>query len=85
MSKSLVVELGEKLKEFYWKYADKKMKAESVILFGIKYGKLLTNNNIKFEDIVAEAKLPGKYYDRELRKGVKISKYVILKIECDEV
>ena len=48
-------------------------------LFGVKYGELITKNHLSIKEIIAEAGIKTSYHS-ELSKGIKLSKYVELKI-----
>lgn len=63
------------LREMYQK-ADKKEKAVSIHLFGIKYAQQI--EGISAKDIVIGADLPESY-KTEVRKGINLAKYVEVK------
>ncbi|MFB3164518.1 hypothetical protein ABLO26_24460 [Neobacillus sp. 179-J 1A1 HS] len=71
-------ELGLKLKEMY-NSAPGGEQATFIHLFGIKYGELILNNRYSIAEIVKKAGIQDSY-KTEVRKGVKLSKYVTVKI-----
>lgn len=68
-------EASKILREMYLK-ADKKEKAVSIHLFGIKYAQQI--EGISAKDIVIGADLPESY-KTEVRKGINLAKYVEVK------
>ena len=52
------------------------------MLFGIKYADIIEVQHISPNDIVEKSKLKGTAYATELRKGIKLAKYVRLKDDC---
>ena len=46
--------------------------------FGIKFADVIKENNIRPEDIVEYSSLKGTTYATEIRKGIKLSKYVAI-------
>jgi hypothetical protein len=68
-------EASKILREMYQK-ADKKEKAVSIHLFGIKYAQQIEDMSAK--DIVIGADLPESY-KTEVRKGINLAKYVEVK------
>lgn len=68
-------EASKILREMYQK-ADKKEKAVSIHLFGIKYAQQIEGMPAK--DIVIGADLPESY-KTEVRKGINLAKYVEVK------
>ena len=47
--------------------------------FGIKYADVITDSGIRVEDIVDQSSLRGTTYATEIRKGMKLAKYVMIK------
>lgn len=47
-------------------------------LFGIKYGNIIERNKLSIKDILVYANMPASYYV-EIRKGIRLSKYVVVK------
>ena len=47
--------------------------------FGIKYADAITDSGIRVEDIVEHSSLKGTTYATEIRKGMKLAKYVMIK------
>lgn len=74
-----VKELGLILKEMYDK-APYKETSTMVHLFGIKYSEIIQNDNISCKDIAKEAGIEESL-KIEIRKGVKLAKYVKVKPE----
>ncbi|WP_144553339.1 hypothetical protein [Bacillus sp. X1(2014)] len=69
-----VTELGNTLKEMY-NSAPEGEQATFIHLFGIKYGELILRNNYRIAEIVKIASIQDSYRT-EVRKDVKLSKYV---------
>lgn len=72
-----ISELGSILKNMY-ESAPEKEQATFIHLFGIKYGDIILQNHYSAIDIVKAAGIKD-LYKTEVRKGVKLSKYVTLK------
>ena len=70
-------ELSEILKDKY-ENAQKQEQVANIHLFGIEYAEIIKKYNYKVSQII---KLAGmkKSYNVELSKGIKLSKFVILK------
>ena len=73
----LVESLGKELKKMY-DTAEEGEQVTRIHLFGIKNGEKIINNRIKVSDIVQFAEI-NEFYKTEVRKGVKLSKYVFVK------
>lgn len=71
-------ELGTKLAEMYRTAHDKEQVAQ-IILFGIKYGSVILENNYSVKDIVKASGLNDSYYT-EICKGIHLAKYVTVKL-----
>jgi len=70
-------ELGRVLKEMY-KSAPEGEAVTMIHLFGIKYAEIIISSEFTAREIVTEAGLNDSYAT-EVRKGIKISRYVKLK------
>jgi hypothetical protein len=70
-----VEELSLILRDRYHNAADRKV-ALSVHLYGIEFAKALRGHSI--EEICARADVP-KSYSTEIRKGIRLSDFVVLK------
>ena len=68
------IELAEILNKMYFDSADREAVA-MIHLFGIKYAKEIKNSGSKPKELAELAKIPLSYAT-EIRKGVKLSKYV---------
>lgn len=73
----MVKELGAILYQMY-SNAPTGEQVAHIHLFGIKYGEKITANRLSIKEIIAESGIKDSYHT-ELSKGVKLSKYVILK------
>lgn len=69
--------LGQVLNKMYHS-AISKEKVIMIHLFGIKYGAMIENEGLSVRDIIRFANLPVSYY-AEVRKGIRLSKYVVAK------
>lgn len=69
------IELGKELRKMYINAANREQVA-MIHLFGIKYSKEL--KNCKVSEVVDEAGL-RKSYGTEVRKGMRLARYVDLK------
>ena len=67
--------LGEKLRAEY-DAAPPKMKALTMHMFGIRYAQSL--EGVSVSDVVEFSGLPNSYAT-EVRKGIRLSEYVVLK------
>ncbi|HHX68012.1 MAG TPA: hypothetical protein GX708_08195 [Gallicola sp.] len=72
-----IEELSLILKERY-ENAPKREQVVNIHLFGIEYGEIIKRNNYKPVEIIRLAEM-NKSYNTELSKGIKLSKFVILK------
>ena len=70
------VELGKKLHNLYLNAAENG-KVTMIHLFGIKYGKIIIENNYSFTEIAKQAGI-SETYGTEISKGVNLSKYVTI-------
>lgn len=70
-------ELGAILKNMYDSALEREQ-AINIHLFGIKYASIIQDNNLKIKDIIQCSGIPESY-KTEVRKGINLSKYVILK------
>ncbi len=70
-------ELGRILKEMY-ETAPKGYQVANIHLFGVKYARIIIENNYKAADIIRASGLHVSYAT-EVSKGVKLSKYVVPK------
>ncbi|MEE0938166.1 MAG: hypothetical protein UIG52_09090 [Bacteroidales bacterium] len=78
-----ITDLAKALDVFY-KIGQERKECNALIqCFGIKYADYLLSNNIKPEDIIEKSSLKGTKYATELRKGIKLAKYVRLKEDLD--
>lgn len=73
-----ICDLAKALDAFYEIGKERKECNALVQCFGIKYGV----QHISPNDIVEKSKLKGTAYATELRKGIKLAKYVRLKDDC---
>ncbi len=73
-----IIDLAKELDLFYETGKSRRECNALVQCFGIKYANVIQEQGIKPEDIVAKSSLRGTTYARELRKGMKLSKYVCL-------
>ena len=74
---STINKLGSILKEMY-ENAPNGEQVAHIHLFGIKYGSEIQNNNIKSSEIIRASGMHSSYAT-EISKGIKLSKYVVLK------
>lgn len=74
-------DLAKKLDLFYQIGKERKECNALIQCFGIKYADIIMSAGIKSEEIVEKSSLKGTTYATELRKGMKLSKYVYLKEE----
>lgn len=74
-------DLAKKLDLFYRIGKERKECNALIQCFGIKYADIIMSAGIKPEEIVEKSSLKGTTYATELRKGMKLSKYVYLKEE----
>jgi hypothetical protein len=72
-----ITELGKILREMY-NSAPETEQATFIHLFGIKYGDVISRNKYSAAEIVCASGIKESY-KTEVRKGVKLSKYVTLK------
>jgi len=78
-----VSDLAKALDLFY-KIGQERKECNALIqCFGIKYADYLISHQIRPEDIVEQSSLKGTKYATELRKGMKLAKYVCLKEDID--
>lgn len=70
-------ELGVILKEMYIN-APQGYQVANIHLFGIKYAPVILRSNFKVSDIVKASGL-NPSYATEVSKGIKLSRYVVLK------
>ena len=70
-------ELGRVLKEIY-DSAPKGYKVLNVQFFGIKYAEAITKHEYRISKIVKASGL-NKSYAGEIRKGIKLARYVVPK------
>ena len=70
-------DFGAKLKEMY-ENAPNGEHVLQIHLFGIKYAKEMKKNNYSAKDIVKASGIKESY-GTEVDKGIKLSKYVVLK------
>lgn len=74
-----ILELAKELDIFY-KIGQERKECNALIqCFGIKYADYINNHKIKLEDILEKSCLKGTSYSTEIRKGIKLSKYVYLR------
>lgn len=76
-----ITNLAKELDLFYSIGKKRKECNALVQCYGIKYASTIIEHNIKPEDIVAKSSLKGTAYATEIRKGIKLAKYVCLKEE----
>lgn len=68
------------LLDFYYRIGKEKNDIVSMILcFGIKYAKLISENQYSPEDIVKYSSIKNTHHAIEVREGIKLAKYVSLK------
>ena len=71
-------ELAEKLREMYLlKHANK---GAMILLFGVIYGEIMKDEDIKYIEVVKAAGLADSY-EREIYKGAKLAEYVDVREE----
>ncbi|MPM72637.1 hypothetical protein SDC9_119613 [bioreactor metagenome] len=68
-------ELGRILKEMY-ENAPEGYQVANIHLFGVKYARIILENNFKATDIIRSSGL-NLSYATEVSKGIKLSRYVI--------
>lgn len=78
-----VCDLVKALDAFYEIGKERKECNALVQCFGIKYADIIEAQHISLKDIVEKSRLKGTAYATELRKGVRLAKYVRLKDECN--
>jgi hypothetical protein len=76
-------ELSKKLSEMY-ENADEGEKGAMILLFGIRYAKIIKDNGFNANEILKNTKLKNgtkmkDSYNREIYKGIKLSNFVIEK------
>jgi hypothetical protein len=74
----LLKELSKALEHHYQIGKQRKERNALIQCFGIKYADVIKENNIRPEDIVEYSSLKGTTYAIEIRKGMKLSKYVVI-------
>lgn len=74
----LLQELSKELERHYEIGKQRKECNALVQCFGIKFADVIKENNIRPEDIVEYSSLQGTTYATEIRKGIKLSKYVVI-------
>lgn len=72
-------ELCKELERYYEIGKQRKEVVPLVQCFGIKYSDVITNNNIRVDDIVVQTSLRDTKLATEIRKGMKLAKYVMIK------
>lgn len=72
-----ILDLGNELNRMY-NIAPKKEKVASIHLFGIKYGEIILHESFLLKEIITLSGINSSYIT-ELSKGIKLSKYVILR------
>lgn len=77
----LLQELSKELERHFEIGKQRKERNALIQCFGIKYAEIITNNNIRVEDIVEHTSLKDTKYAAEIRKGMKLAKYVTIKID----
>jgi hypothetical protein len=70
-------ELGKLLAEMYER-APHGYQVANIHLFGIKYASIIENNKLRVSHIVNASGL-NPSYSTEVQKGIKLSRYVVLK------
>lgn len=75
----ILTDLVQELNSFYSIGKERKECNALVQCFGIKNAKIIEENQIRPEDIVEKSNLNGTTYATEIRKGIKLAKYVNLK------
>lgn len=75
----LLSDLSAELERFYEIGIQRQERNALVQCFGIQYADVILEQKISPEDIVKHSSLKDTTYSRELRKGIKLSKYVVLK------
>lgn len=73
-----ITDLAKELDLFYKIGQSRREYNALVQCFGIKYADFIQEQGIKPEDIIEKSSLRGTKYATELRKGMKLSKYVCL-------
>lgn len=74
-----ICDLAKALDAFYEIGKERKECNALVQCFGIKYADIIEAQHISPNDIVEKSQLKGTAYATELRKGIKLAKYVRLK------
>lgn len=74
-----IIDLAKELDLFYEIGKTRKDCNDFIQCFGIKYANVIQEQGIRPEDIIDKSSLRGTTYATELRKGMKLSKYVCLK------
>lgn len=74
-----IIDLAKELDLFYEIGKTRKDCNAFIQCFGIKYANVIQEQGIRPEDIIDKSSLRGTTYATELRKGMKLSKYVCLK------
>lgn len=65
--------------DLFYKIGQSRRECNALVqCFGIKYADVIQEQGIKPEDIIEKSSLRGTKYATELRKGMKLSKYVCL-------
>ena len=72
-------ELCKELERYYEIGKQRKEVVPLIHCFGIKYSDVITNNNIRGDDIVVLTSLRDTKFATEIRKGMKLAKYVMMK------
>lgn len=72
-----LTEISRELRAMY-DNAGSKEKVVMIHLFGIKYADQIERSDLKAKDIVLAAGLPESYHT-EVHKGIRLSRYVIIK------
>ena len=72
-------DLANVLNVYYEIGKERKERNALIQCFGIKYADIIEILHINPEDIIEKSNLKGTTYATELRKGIKLAKYVCLK------
>lgn len=74
-------DLANILNVYYEIGKERKERNALIQCFGIKYADIIEILHINPEDIIEKSNLKGTTYATELRKGIKLAKYVCLKVD----
>lgn len=74
-----LIDLAKALDTFYKIGVERKERNALIQCFGIKYADVIKENRFRPQNIVEKSIFKGTEYATEIRKGMKLAKYVSLR------